>query len=169
MLRKRKYALFPLQKTTLFCRPYPLSILSGQSIVDEAFLPSLPYNLIYYWACSRPKFNLKTAPWLLSNHQSIKGIVSPSKMSTRFFFDLNTFPESIYFSKNLLPFPILSYIYIYIYIYYEYSLLHIFSLVLQPWMSAYIRKTDGVYMYVFGLPHLGPKKQKYLRFTESIS
>jgi hypothetical protein len=43
--------------------------------------------------------------------------------------------------------------------YYEFSLLHTFSLVLQPWMSAYIRKTDGVYMYVFGLPHLGPKKQ----------
>jgi hypothetical protein len=34
----------------------------------------------------------------------------------------------------------------------EFSLLHIFSLVIQPWMSAYIRKTDGVYMYVFGLP-----------------
>jgi hypothetical protein len=43
--------------------------------------------------------------------------------------------------------------------YYEFSLLHIFSLVIQPWMSAYIRKTDGVYMYVFGLPHLGLKKQ----------
>jgi hypothetical protein len=27
-------------------------------------------------------------------------------------------------------------------------------------MSAYIRKTDGVYMYVFGLPHLGPKKKQ---------
>ena len=27
---------------------------------------------------------------------------------------------------------------LYIYIYYEFSLLHIFSLVLQPWMSAYI-------------------------------
>jgi hypothetical protein len=62
-------------------------------------------------------------------------------------------------------------------LYYEFSLLHIFSLVIQPWMSAYIRKTDGVYMYVFGLPHLGTKKQwqrgwqkqKYLRFTESIS
>jgi hypothetical protein len=35
-----------------------------------------------------------------------------------------------------------------IYIYYEFSLLHIFSLVLQPWMSAYIRKTDGVYISV---------------------
>ena len=44
-------------------------------------------------------------------------------------------------------------------LYYGFSLLHIFSLVIQPWMSAYIRKTDGVYMYVFGLPHLGPKKQ----------
>ena len=33
-------------------------------------------------------------------------------------------------------------------IYYEFSLLHIFSLVLQPWMSAYIRKTDGVYISV---------------------
>jgi hypothetical protein len=44
-------------------------------------------------------------------------------------------------------------------LYYEFSLLRIFSLVIQPWMSAYIRKTDGVYMYVFGLPHLGPKKQ----------
>ena len=44
-------------------------------------------------------------------------------------------------------------------IYYEFSLLHIFSLVIKPWMSAYIRKTDGVYMYVFGLPHLGLKKQ----------
>ena len=43
------------------------------------------------------------------------------------------------------------------YLYYEFSLLHIFSLVIQPWMSAYIRKTDGVYMYVFGLPHLGLK------------
>ena len=32
--------------------------------------------------------------------------------------------------------------------YYEFSLLHIFSLVLQPWMSAYIRKTDGVYISV---------------------
>ena len=31
-------------------------------------------------------------------------------------------------------------------IYYGFSLLHIFSLVLQPWMSAYIRKTDGVYI-----------------------
>jgi hypothetical protein len=51
------------------------------------------------------------------------------------------------------------YINTYIYVYYEFSLLHIFSLVLQPWMSAYIRKTGGVYMYVFGLPHLGPKKQ----------
>ena len=37
---------------------------------------------------------------------------------------------------------------IWIYIYYEFSLLHIFSLVLQPWMSAYIRKTDGVYISV---------------------
>ena len=44
-------------------------------------------------------------------------------------------------------------------IYYEFSLLHIFSLVIQPWMSAYIQKTDGVYMYVFVLPHLGLKKQ----------
>ena len=43
--------------------------------------------------------------------------------------------------------------------YYGFGLLHTFSLVLQPWMSAYIWKTDGVYMYVFGLPHLGPKKQ----------
>jgi hypothetical protein len=34
------------------------------------------------------------------------------------------------------------------YIYYEFSLLHKFSLVLQPWMSAYIRKTDGVYISV---------------------
>jgi hypothetical protein len=32
--------------------------------------------------------------------------------------------------------------------YYEFSLLHIFSLVLQPWMSAYIQKTDGVYISV---------------------
>ena len=38
--------------------------------------------------------------------------------------------------------------YLYIYIYYKFSLLHIFSLVLQPWMSAYIRKTDGVYISV---------------------
>jgi hypothetical protein len=36
----------------------------------------------------------------------------------------------------------------YIYIYYEFSLLHIFSLDHQPWMSAYIRKTDGVYISV---------------------
>ena len=55
--------------------------------------------------------------------------------------------------KHHNPYPI------YIKIYYEFSLLHIFSLVIQPWMSAYIRKTDGVYMYVFGLPHLGLKKQ----------
>jgi hypothetical protein len=48
---------------------------------------------------------------------------------------------------------------IFIKVYYEFSLLRIFSLVIQPWMSAYIRKTDGVYIYVFGLPHLGPKKQ----------
>ena len=41
-----------------------------------------------------------------------------------------------------------SYIYIHIIWYYEFSLLHIFSLVLQPWMSAYIRKTDGVYISV---------------------
>ena len=33
-------------------------------------------------------------------------------------------------------------------LYYGFSLLHIFSLVLQPWMSAYIRKTDGVYISV---------------------
>ena len=32
-------------------------------------------------------------------------------------------------------------------LYYEFSLLHIFSLVMQPWMSAYIRKTDGVYIF----------------------
>ena len=32
--------------------------------------------------------------------------------------------------------------------YYEFSLLHIFSLVLQPWMSAYIQKTDVVYISV---------------------
>jgi hypothetical protein len=55
---------------------------------------------------------------------------------------------------------------IYIYIYYEFSLLHIFSLVLQSWMSAYIRKTDGVYISV-------PKNDinmddKTLRFTESM-
>jgi hypothetical protein len=67
------------------CRPYPLSILLGQSIVDEPFLPSLPCNLIYNWACSRPKFNWKTAPWALSNNQSIKVSVSPLKMSTRLF------------------------------------------------------------------------------------
>ena len=40
------------------------------------------------------------------------------------------------------------YISVYIGVYYEFSLLHIFSLVLQPWMSAYIRKTDGVYISV---------------------
>ena len=33
-------------------------------------------------------------------------------------------------------------------IYYGFSLLHKFSLVVQPWMSAYIRKTDGVYISV---------------------
>ena len=33
-------------------------------------------------------------------------------------------------------------------LYYGFSLLHIFSLVLQPWMSAYIWKTDGVYISV---------------------
>jgi hypothetical protein len=33
-------------------------------------------------------------------------------------------------------------------IYYGFSLLHIFSLVLQPWMSAYIWKTDRVYISV---------------------
>jgi hypothetical protein len=33
-----------------------------------------------------------------------------------------------------------------IYIYYRFSLLHKFSLVVHPWMSAYIRKTGGVYM-----------------------
>jgi hypothetical protein len=32
-------------------------------------------------------------------------------------------------------------------LYYRFSLLHIFSLVLQPWMSAYIRKTDG-FVYI---------------------
>jgi hypothetical protein len=37
--------------------------------------------------------------------------------------------------------------FLYISIYYEFSLLHIFSLVIKLWMSAYIRKTDGVYMY----------------------
>ena len=37
---------------------------------------------------------------------------------------------------------------IYIYIYHEFNLLHIFSLFPQPWMSAYIRKTDGVYISV---------------------
>jgi hypothetical protein len=37
---------------------------------------------------------------------------------------------------------------LYTVIYYGFSLLHIFSLVLQPWMSAYIRKTDGVYISV---------------------
>ena len=36
-----------------------------------------------------------------------------------------------------------------IYLYYGFSLLHIFSLVLQPWMSAYIRKTDW---YIFQSP-----------------
>ena len=36
----------------------------------------------------------------------------------------------------------------YITIYYGFSLLHIFSLVLQPWMSACIRKTDEVYISV---------------------
>ena len=60
------------------------------------------------------------------------------------------------------------FIYIYIYIYYEFSLLHIFSLVIQPWMSAYIRKTDGVYIFQF------PKNDKNmddktLRFTESMA
>ena len=39
-------------------------------------------------------------------------------------------------------------LYIYITLYYEFSLLHIFSLVIQPWMSAYIRKTDGVYIFI---------------------
>jgi hypothetical protein len=55
---------------------------------------------------------------------------------------------------------------LYVILYYEFSLLHIFSLVLQPWMSAYIRKTDGVYISV-------PKNDYYmhdktLRFTESM-
>ena len=35
-----------------------------------------------------------------------------------------------------------------IYIYYRFSLLHKFSLVLQPWMSEYIWKTDRVYISV---------------------
>ena len=52
-------------------------------------------------------------------------------------------------------------------IYYGFNLLHKFLLVLQPWMSAYIRKTDGVYISV-------PKKDKNmddktLRFTESMA
>ena len=33
-------------------------------------------------------------------------------------------------------------------VYYGFSLLHKLSLVLQPWMTAYIRKTDGVYISV---------------------
>jgi hypothetical protein len=41
-------------------------------------------------------------------------------------------------------------------VYYEFTLLHIFALVLQPWMSAYIRKTDGVYILV-------PKRLKHGR------
>jgi len=36
-----------------------------------------------------------------------------------------------------------------IWVYYGFSLLHKFSLVLQPGMSAYIRKTDGVYISAF--------------------
>jgi hypothetical protein len=47
-----------------------------------------------------------------------------------------------------------------VYIYYGFSLLHNFSLVLQPWMSAYIRKTDGVYISV---------SQKSLRLPNSVS
>jgi hypothetical protein len=52
-------------------------------------------------------------------------------------------------------------------IYYGFNLLHKFLLVLQPWMSAYIRKTDEVYISV-------PKKDKNmddktLRFTESMA
>jgi hypothetical protein len=54
-----------------------------------------------------------------------------------------------------------------IYIYYEFSLLHIFSLVIQPWMSAYIRKTDGVYMYVFGL-HPLHELSGWCRFVKGI-
>ena len=63
------------------------------------------------------------------------------------------------YSRNVCQPLIFNFRWNYIYIYYEFSLLRIFSLVIQPWMSAYIRKTDGVYMYVFGLPYLGPKKQ----------
>ena len=47
--------------------------------------------------------------------------------------------------------------YLTVYIYYEFCLLHTFSLVLQPSMSVYIRKTDGVCMYVFSFPSWAPK------------
>jgi hypothetical protein len=52
--------------------------------------------------------------------------------------------------------------------YYGFRLVHKLSLVLQPWMSAYIRKTDGVYIFQ------SPKNDKNmddktLRFTESMA
>ena len=53
------------------------------------------------------------------------------------YYILKTNNLMLFFFENL-----------YTVIYYGFSLLHIFSLVLQPWMSAYIRKTDGVYISV---------------------
>ena len=53
--------------------------------------------------------------------------------------------EQLYFFNI---FDVLEYKGIYIY-HYGFSLLHTFSLVLQPWMSAYIRKTDGVCISAF--------------------
>ena len=46
-------------------------------------------------------------------------------------------------------------------LYNGFSMLHKFSLVLQPWMPAYIRITDEVCMYVFSLPNWTLEK-KYI-------
>ena len=78
-------------------------------------------------------------------------IITTSRSLYKYHYsDLDVVSEHMYYIKTYI---------LYMGIYYGFGLLHTFSLVLQPWMSAYIRKTDGVYMYVFGLPHLGPKKQ----------
>jgi hypothetical protein len=134
-------------------------IISGSIVTTRPF--SLPCNYLQvsengrvvtidFWLCLFLRNSRRK-----SGVGKMNGTVITNRQQNSFKIkDNNVCGSSYYWNFRTSSFKqvaclILTYIpVIYNNIYYGFSLLHIFSLVLQPWMSAYIRKTDEVYISV---------------------
>jgi hypothetical protein len=108
---------FQVSKFCLFVMVQPWNI--GVCLIDQVFVTKLTVVIFFF-------------------HAAVLSIKTAVTYIQQIYFFQHSFSYFIYWSYSFSSFLI------WIKIYYEFSLLHIFSLVIQPWMSAYIRKTDGV-------------------------